>query len=159
MDPSSYAPGPGFFGVRHLCFRHFPLAYGKRWHMARGGPGLFTVSQGPDSSTPFQGWRTLSVGGLGPSSTRPIWQGVCMDSKKFHPGPPCPTLLRPTGQVACSRLPPSVDPHAIWAVFYPLWTPSSSASVRFRRQMLNQGLCLCLCSSFFEFIFSRLQLS
>jgi hypothetical protein len=26
-----------------------------------------------------------------------IWQGVAMDSQKFHPGPPCPTLLRPAG--------------------------------------------------------------
>jgi hypothetical protein len=25
------------------------------------------------------------------------WQGVAMDSLKFHPGPPCPTLLRPAG--------------------------------------------------------------
>jgi hypothetical protein len=26
-----------------------------------------------------------------------VWQGVAMDSLKFHPGPPCPTLLRPAG--------------------------------------------------------------
>jgi hypothetical protein len=26
-----------------------------------------------------------------------VWQGVTMDSVKFHPGPPCPTLLRPAG--------------------------------------------------------------
>jgi hypothetical protein len=26
-----------------------------------------------------------------------LWQGVTMDSLKFHPGPPCPTLLRPAG--------------------------------------------------------------
>jgi hypothetical protein len=24
-----------------------------------------------------------------------VWQGVAMDSLKLHPGPPCPTLLRP----------------------------------------------------------------
>jgi hypothetical protein len=24
-----------------------------------------------------------------------VWQGVAMDSQKFHPGPLCPTLLRP----------------------------------------------------------------
>jgi hypothetical protein len=23
-----------------------------------------------------------------------VWQGVAMDSLKFHPGPPCPTLLQ-----------------------------------------------------------------
>jgi hypothetical protein len=26
-----------------------------------------------------------------------VWQGVVMNSLKFHPGPPCPTLLRPAG--------------------------------------------------------------
>jgi hypothetical protein len=25
-----------------------------------------------------------------------VWQGVAMDSLKFHPGPPCPTLLLPS---------------------------------------------------------------
>jgi hypothetical protein len=25
------------------------------------------------------------------------WQGVVMDYPKFHPDPPCPTLLRPAG--------------------------------------------------------------
>jgi hypothetical protein len=24
-----------------------------------------------------------------------VWKGVALDSQKFHPGPPCPTLLRP----------------------------------------------------------------
>jgi hypothetical protein len=24
-----------------------------------------------------------------------VWQEVAMDSLKFHPGPPCPTILRP----------------------------------------------------------------
>jgi hypothetical protein len=31
------------------------------------------------------------------SATRPVWQGVSMDSLKFHSGPPCPTLLRLAG--------------------------------------------------------------
>jgi hypothetical protein len=26
-----------------------------------------------------------------------VWQGMVMDSLKLHPGPPCPTLLRPAG--------------------------------------------------------------
>jgi hypothetical protein len=26
-----------------------------------------------------------------------VWQRVAMDSLKFHPGLPCPTLLRPAG--------------------------------------------------------------
>jgi hypothetical protein len=28
---------------------------------------------------------------------RPVREGVSTDSLKFHPGPPCPTLLRPAG--------------------------------------------------------------
>jgi hypothetical protein len=65
----------------------------------------------------------LTVRGIG------LWQGVAMDSLKFHLGLPYPTLLRltgglprkwpygrfrggpPTGQVACGRL-------------LPLWTPN-----------------------------------
>jgi hypothetical protein len=27
-----------------------------------------------------------------------VWQGVAMDSLKFHMGLPCPTLLRPVGK-------------------------------------------------------------
>jgi hypothetical protein len=27
-----------------------------------------------------------------------VWQGVAMNSLMFHPGPPCPTLLRPAGR-------------------------------------------------------------
>jgi hypothetical protein len=44
-----------------------------------------------------------------------VWQGVAMDFLKFHPGPPCPTLLLPTfvSGVAC---PQSGRPAAI---FYP----------------------------------------
>jgi hypothetical protein len=60
-----------------------------------------------------------------------VWQGVAMDSPKFHPGPPCPTLLRPAGgpllkryngrfrggqptrQAACGRLLPLWSPHAL----------------------------------------------
>jgi hypothetical protein len=26
-----------------------------------------------------------------------VWQGVAMDSLKYHSGPPCPTHLRPVG--------------------------------------------------------------
>jgi hypothetical protein len=29
-----------------------------------------------------------------------VWKGVAMDCLKFHPGPPCPTLLRPLKQRA-----------------------------------------------------------
>jgi hypothetical protein len=27
-----------------------------------------------------------------------VWKEVAMDSLKFHPGPPCPTLLGPVGR-------------------------------------------------------------
>jgi hypothetical protein len=32
-----------------------------------------------------------------------IWQGVAMDSLKFYPGPPCPTLLRSAGTPALKQ--------------------------------------------------------
>jgi hypothetical protein len=60
-----------------------------------------------------------------------VWQWVAMDSLEFHPGPPCPTLLRPaggppmkrpyvhfwggppSGRAACGRLLPLWPPHAV----------------------------------------------
>jgi hypothetical protein len=60
-----------------------------------------------------------------------VWQGLAMDSLKFKPGPPCPTLLRPagrqplkqtysrfrggppTGWTACGLLLPPWKPHAV----------------------------------------------
>jgi hypothetical protein len=43
-----------------------------------------------------------------------VWQGVAMDSLKFHPGPPYPTLLRPA-HPEVARLPASTPwtPHAV----------------------------------------------
>jgi hypothetical protein len=32
-----------------------------------------------------------------------VWQGVAMDSLKFHPGLPCPTFLRPAGRRPLKR--------------------------------------------------------
>jgi len=32
-----------------------------------------------------------------------VWQGVAMDSLKFHPSPPCPTLLCPAGEPPLRR--------------------------------------------------------
>jgi hypothetical protein len=43
-----------------------------------------------------------------------VWQGVVTDSLKFHPGQPCPTLLRPAGQVACGHLLPFWTPHVVY---------------------------------------------
>jgi hypothetical protein len=46
-----------------------------------------------------------------------VWQGVAMDSLKFHPGPPFPTLLCPVGgpptrRAACGRFLLPWTPHA-----------------------------------------------
>jgi hypothetical protein len=67
------------------------------------------------------------------SLNRLVWQGVSMDSLKFHLSLPCPTLLRPAGgpppkwpygcfgggspagRAACGRLLPPWIPHAVWA--------------------------------------------
>jgi hypothetical protein len=50
---------------------------------------------------------------------RPVREGVSTDSLKFHPAPPCPTLIRPAGG------PPPLT--AVWgwpvAVFFPLGYP------------------------------------
>jgi hypothetical protein len=65
--------------------------------------------------------RVETEGGGGVGRGRPVWQGVSTDSLKLHPGPPCPTLLRPevggppAGGVACSRLLPPWIPHGILA--------------------------------------------
>jgi hypothetical protein len=57
-----------------------------------------------------------------------IWQGVAMDSLKFHPDAPCPTLLSPVGQSPLKRLyshfrsgPPTG--RASYGRLLPLWTP------------------------------------
>jgi hypothetical protein len=57
-----------------------------------------------------------------------VWQGVAMDSLKFHRRPPCYTFLHPAGRlplkwpyVAC----PQVGRQA--AVFYPLGHPTPYA--------------------------------
>jgi hypothetical protein len=35
--------------------------------------------------------------GAGVDPSMSVWQGVAKDSLKFHPSPPCPTLLHPAG--------------------------------------------------------------
>jgi hypothetical protein len=56
-----------------------------------------------------------------------VWQGVAMDSIKFHPGLPCPILLRPAGGSPLNRPygcfwggPPAERA----AVFYPFGHPT-----------------------------------
>lgn len=44
-----------------------------------------------------------------------IGQGVALDTLKFHPGCPCPTLLRPTDGPPLKRLLPLWTPHTIHA--------------------------------------------
>jgi hypothetical protein len=44
-----------------------------------------------------------------------VWQGVAMDSLKFHPGPPCPTSINPAAR-------PLLKGPA--AVFYPFGHPT-----------------------------------
>jgi hypothetical protein len=44
-------------------------------------------------------------------ATRPVWHGVTMDSLKFHPGLPGPTLLSPAGG------PPPKQPNSLTAIF------------------------------------------
>jgi hypothetical protein len=64
-----------------------------------------------------------------------VFQGVAMDALKYHPGPPCPTLLHPAGrsplkrpngrfrgglpagQAACNRLLPFWTPHDVGLCF------------------------------------------
>jgi hypothetical protein len=53
---------------------------------------------------------------------------VAMDSLKFHPGPPCPTILRPAGKpplkrpYGCFRDDPPAG-QAACSYLLPLWTP------------------------------------
>jgi hypothetical protein len=57
-----------------------------------------------------------------------VWQGVAMDSLKFHPGPLCPTLLCPVGEESLKQPYGRFrgDPPARWAVcgcLLPFWIP------------------------------------
>jgi hypothetical protein len=72
----------------------------------------------------FSGWkvRELVDGDMG------VWQGVAMDSLKYHWGQPCPTLLRPASRPSLRRPygrfrggPPSGP--AAYGRPLPLWTP------------------------------------
>jgi hypothetical protein len=46
-----------------------------------------------------------------------VWEGVAMDFLKFHPAPPCPTLLCSAGEpplkLPYGRLPPPWTPNAV----------------------------------------------
>jgi hypothetical protein len=55
-----------------------------------------------------------------------VWQGVAMDSLKFHPGPPCQTLLIPAGGSPL-KLPYNCfrsGPPCPEVIFYPLRHPA-----------------------------------
>jgi hypothetical protein len=55
----------------------------------------------------------LGCGSIFAVSVMSVWQGMTMDSLKFHLGLPYPSLLRPAGR------PPQERPYAL----PPLWTP------------------------------------
>jgi hypothetical protein len=77
-----------------------------------------------------------------------VWQGVGMDSLKFHSGLPCPTLLRPagrqplkriyshfrgglpTGWAACSHLLPIWTPAALYLCFQSFFQSTALPSRR-----------------------------
>jgi hypothetical protein len=79
-----------------------------------------------------------------------VWQGLAMESLKFHPGQPCPTFLRPAGglplkrpygpfwggpaagRVACGRILPFWTPQAVrlcppYPLAFLIGLPSSSS--------------------------------
>jgi hypothetical protein len=63
-----------------------------------------------------------------------VWQGVTMDSLKFHLGPPCLTLLCPAGRPPLKR-----QGRQPAAVFYPLGHPTLYAYERSLRGPLGPG--------------------
>jgi hypothetical protein len=71
---------------------------------------------------------------------RGVWQGVAMDYPEFHPGSPCPTLLRPEGK------PPLKRPFQGWPTHMagglqpsstPLDTPRRTHMLRWRSLMAS----------------------
>jgi hypothetical protein len=70
----------------------------------------------------FRGVGTGGSGGFG-HPIRPIREGLSLESLKFHPAPPCPTLLCPAGR------PPPKRPYGrlgggLWPSSSSLDTPS-----------------------------------
>jgi hypothetical protein len=60
-----------------------------------------------------------------------VWQGVAMDSLKFHPGPACLTFLRPAGG------PQGWSTHrvgSLWPSFTPLYTPRRTPMAEGKRK-------------------------
>jgi hypothetical protein len=54
-----------------------------------------------------------------------VWQGISTNSLKFHPGPSCPTLLRPAGGPSPKR------PYGcFWGGLRPFSTPLDTPAVR-----------------------------
>jgi hypothetical protein len=52
-----------------------------------------------------------------------VWEGVAMDSLKFHTGPPCLNLLHPVGGTPLKR--PYGCFWGVWGRLLPRWTPHS----------------------------------
>jgi hypothetical protein len=89
-----------------------------------------------------------------------VWQGVAMNSLQFHSGPPCSTLLRPTGGPPLKRPysrfsggPPLWTPHAVrlWQYGTPNTTYESAATMQAVTpnlpDMLGRGICWVLSKS------------
>jgi hypothetical protein len=74
-----------------------------------------------------------------------VWQGVAMNSLKFHLGPPCPTLLCPAGGSPLKwpygrfRGGPPEDGRPV-AVFYPFGHPTPYAYDAVRIRFKSLGL-------------------
>jgi hypothetical protein len=59
---------------------------------------------GPDPHRECRGANRRAAVDVVWDSTMGVWQGVAMDSLKYHLGPPCPTLLCPAGGPPLKRL-------------------------------------------------------
>jgi len=77
-------------------------------NMSKMGLNLDSVSRASPSPPilhPIGGhpWTGLTSRPEGVITTMGVWQGVTMDSLKYHLGPPCPTLLRTAGRPPLKR--------------------------------------------------------
>jgi hypothetical protein len=59
---------------------------------------------------------------LNPEPSIGVWHGVAMDSLKYHPGPSCPTLLRPVGPYSHFRGGLLAE-RVTYGCLLPLWKP------------------------------------
>jgi hypothetical protein len=65
------------------------------------------------------------------------WQGVAMDSLKFHPGPPCANLLRPEDVPPLKRSAHTAG--SLWPFFTLLDTPRRTPMVSLNLALLSSA--------------------